>query len=122
VGRKKNISKMQILGVQTNSTYAVPSAQQGSNSSSSFASYFSEATGSSDNAVQEFLDYAKETPVQRMFDSWLASQHISKDQYNAMTPEEKQKLVDEFKEQLKQRLKSELSSSTSTAGTSTASA
>jgi hypothetical protein len=50
------------------------------------------------------MAYAKETPGERIFDSWLSSQHITMDQYNAMTPSEKQKIMDEFESYEKQKL------------------
>jgi hypothetical protein len=68
---------------------------------------------SSNNALQEFMKYAKETPEQRMFDSWLKSQNISEQQFKAMTPEQKQKLVDQFETQSKAKLKSEMTATAS---------
>jgi hypothetical protein len=43
-----------------------------------------------------------------MFDSWLHSQNITEQQYDAMTPAEKQKLVDQFEAQMKQKLGAEV--------------
>jgi ABC-type transporter MlaC component len=106
---------MQIFGVQSNSGHAASSSQQiNNNNTSSFQSYFS-AQNSNDDAVQEFLNYAKETPAQRMFDSWLGSQHITPEEFASMSPEQQQALMNKFKEQIKQKLENGLSVSSSSA-------
>jgi hypothetical protein len=104
---------MQIYGLPSNSSYSASSSQQTEEDSSSFQNHFLDAASSNDDAVQEFLEYAKETPAQRMFDSWLESQHISKAEYNSMTQEQKQKLIDEFREQMKAKMKAALGTSSS---------
>jgi hypothetical protein len=55
--------------------------------------------------VQEFLDYAKETPAQRMFSNWLDSQGITQSQYNAMSETQKNKLQEQYREYMKEHLK-----------------
>jgi hypothetical protein len=113
---------VQIFGVQNSSTYTSSPSQQVSQNTSSFASYLSAASGnsndSSDDAVQEFMNYAKETPAQRMFDNWLGSQNITQAEYNAMTPAQKQALIEKFEVQMKQELKSGLTGSSSSTATS----
>jgi hypothetical protein len=61
--------------------------------------------GTGNGAVQDFLSYMHETPGQRMFDSWLGSQHISKEQFAAMSPADKQKLVERFRRELEEKMK-----------------
>jgi hypothetical protein len=111
---------MEISNVQNNSAFV---SQKDNKATSSFASFFQDASSSSsgsavsgaassddpggDEALQEFMSYAKETPAQRMFDSWLQGQNITEQQYNAMTPAEKQKLTNEFEAQMKEKLHSE---------------
>jgi hypothetical protein len=104
---------MQIYGLPSNSSYSASSSQSEEESSSSFQSHFLSASGGNDDAVQEFLDYAKETPAQRMFDSWLSGQHISKAEFNSMSDEEKQKLIDKFREEMKEKMKAALGTSSS---------
>ena len=95
------------------------------NSPSSFASHFAQASSqtgldkadsSGDSGLEQFLQYAKETPAQRMFDSWLSSQHITMDQCNAMSTSAKEKLTQQFDQYLKETLQGNV------AGTSNASA
>jgi hypothetical protein len=95
---------MQIFGVHSDSAYTASSS-----------SSLSDVTSSSNNAVKEFMDYASETPAQRMFDNWLKSEGISKDDYNAMTPQEKQKVLDKFQEYIKTKLRGEMTDSLNSA-------
>jgi len=99
--------------------------QTGKNSStSSFASHFTHASSqtgtakaasSDDSGLQEFLRYAKETPAQRMFDSWLGSQNITMDQYNAMSAAEKEKLTQQFEQYMKETMKKDIAGTSNTA-------
>lgn len=91
-------------GVQRDSAYVPSSAQQTSQNATSFQSFFSSASDNSNNAVQEFLDYANESPAQRLFTDWLGSQHITQQQFNAMSPQDQLKLTEKFQEQMKERL------------------
>lgn len=63
------------------------------------------ATGASD-PVQEFRNYMKETPAQRLEDTWLAAHHLTRQQYEAMSPQERdgiqKQMASELKEQVKQ--------------------
>lgn len=54
---------------------------------------------------EEFMNYMKKTPAERMFDSWLERHKISRGQFNALSPEEKKKLVDEFKQEMQEELR-----------------
>jgi len=97
---------------------SVPSsATRGTDSSSSTDS----CSVGLDSAVQDFLDYAKETPAQRMFDNWLSSQNITMSQYNAMPPAEQAKLVAAYQEYIKEHMYDALVG-TGTAGTTAATA
>ncbi|MDR3435721.1 hypothetical protein [Telmatospirillum sp.] len=128
---------MQVSGLFGNQTYSATSAQTANKKTSSFQDYLSAAqsgtttgsktagtsagtagTGSGDStatssdssndAVQEFWAYMKETPEQRMFDSWLGSQHITKAEYAALSPADQKKLMDEFRRELEQKIKEKL--------------
>lgn len=96
-------------------TMTPAASQQSSDGASPFADYFTSSTSSSDNAVQDFMEYAKETPAQRMFNDWLTSQNITMSQYNAMPQAEQTKLTSEYREYLKEHLQNELAG-TGTAG------
>ena len=115
-----------ITSSSTDTTLATSAAQTKSKVTSSFKSYLLDATdsssatasstdassdASSESGLEEFMRYAKETPAQRIFDSWLGSKNMTVDQYNAMTPAEKQKLTDEFEAQMKAKLGSEATAS-----------
>jgi len=118
---------MQVSSLLDSSRTADSSATQTNqnNSTSAFASHFSQASsqivstnaaGTGDDGLQDFLRYAKETPAQRMFDGWLSSQHITMSQYNAMSTSEKEKLTQQFEQYMKETMK------TNVAGTSNTSA
>jgi hypothetical protein len=83
------------------------------NSASSFASHFTQASSqagpakaasSDDDGLQQFLQYAKETPAQRMFDNWLSSQHITMAQFNSMSTAAKEKLTQQFEQYMKETM------------------
>jgi hypothetical protein len=118
---------MQVSSLLDSSYLADPSATQTDkkNSASSFASHFAQASSqtgtakaasSDDNGLQQFMQYAKETPAQRMFDSWLSSQHITMDQYNAMPAAAKERLTQQYEQYMKEKMHDNV------AGTSNASA
>ena len=113
---------MQVSSVMDSTTYSATSAMQTTLPITSFASCLAEASGSTsksdDSGLQEFMRYAKETPAQRMFDSWLGRQNISMEQYNSMSAADKQKLVDQFEAEMKQKLKSEMAGSGATTAAS----
>ena len=72
---------------------------------SAAASVQSAAPGASD-PVQQFRNYMKETPAQRLEDTWLAAHHLTRQQYEAMSPQEREgiqkQMATELKEQVKQ--------------------
>ena len=111
---------MQIHGVQNFSTYNQPLTQQADNDASTFGAAFLSASDSTGSAVSDFLNYAKETPAQRIFDNWLGGQHVTMDQYNALTDPEKQKLVEKYREQLQHELTGGMNGTVGTPGTATA--
>ena len=55
--------------------------------------------------VDAFTELMKGTPEQRMFKAWLARHHMSQDQYDALSAEEKKKLGESFRKELKDSLK-----------------
>jgi hypothetical protein len=72
---------------------------------SAAAAVQSAAPGASD-PVQAFRNYMKETPAQRLEDTWLAAHHLTRAQYQAMSPQERQgiqkQMATELKEQVQQ--------------------
>ncbi|MDR3722988.1 MAG: hypothetical protein P4K83_00685 [Terracidiphilus sp.] len=111
------------------STSATALSEQKKQSKASFADFFTDASSSTsesststqtdaDNTgLEEFMAYAKETPAQRMFDSWLKGQNITRDEYKSMTPEQQQALQNKFETYLKSRLDEKLGVSSTAAQT-----
>ena len=58
----------------------------------------------SDGAITRFLEYMSKTPEERWQEQWLKSKCLTKEQFDALPPEEQQALVDEMTEELKQKL------------------
>lgn len=114
---------MQIFDVHRNSAYtaAYTSSQQTNSSSSNSDTSLSGTADSGFDATKAFMDYANETPAQRMFDSWLGTQHVTKEEYNSMSDADKQKLVDKFEEYMKEKMREKLSVN-STSGSSSSAA
>jgi hypothetical protein len=77
-----------------------------SSSSSSAVPSSSSLTGQPDqgSAVQQFLQYAKMTPAQRMFAQMLNKLGITEDQFKAMPPAEKQKVEQQVQQMIKQQM------------------
>jgi hypothetical protein len=108
---------MQISSVLDNPSVSTPTLPQTNDTAASFAGILLAAGGSAgssnslgstdpvDDAVKEFMDYAKETPEQRMFSNWLGGQGITEKDYNAMSPAQQQSLRNKFEEQLESKLK-----------------
>ncbi len=90
---------------------AASTSSASSTSSSSGSSSSVSWTRNSDAAVQDFMSYMKETPVQRMFDAWLNAQHISKAEYNALPADQKTKLQAAFQQYLKKKMTENLGTS-----------
>jgi hypothetical protein len=64
------------------------------------------AAAKASDPVKEFLDYMKETPAQRFEDNWLAAHYLTREQYDAMPPQQREaiqkQMASELKEQAKQ--------------------
>lgn len=55
-------------------------------------------------AVQAFLDYMNKTPAERMQDAWLAEKGITEEDFENMTPDEKQSVLEEMRADIKRKL------------------
>ena len=72
------------------------------------------AANSSESAVQWFQNYMKETPAQRFEDSWLAAHGLTQKQLDAMSPQQRQavmqQMANDMKQQLEQKTRASLAS------------
>ena len=75
-----------------------------SSSSSSAVPSSSSLNGQSASVVQQFLQYAKMTPAQRLFAQMLNKLGITEDQFKAMPPAEKQKVEQQVQQMIKQQI------------------
>jgi hypothetical protein len=98
--KRKEDTFMQVGGNYTSATQALFSPAQTSQNVGASQSSSSDAS----SAVQWFMAYAKESPGQQMFTNWLGSQNISQAQYNAMSPQQQEKLRTEFEQHLKTQM------------------
>ncbi|MDE1153674.1 MAG: hypothetical protein PW788_14155 [Micavibrio sp.] len=55
-------------------------------------------------ASTKFLDYMKQTPAQRLQEAWLAQHNITQQQFDAMGADEKQKLIDQMKQEMQAKM------------------
>ena len=58
-------------------------------------------------AKDDFMDYAKLTPAQKMRAAMLAKLGVTEEQLKAMDPKERQKIEDQLKEQIKQQVQND---------------
>lgn len=63
------------------------------------------------SAADEFLEYMKMTPAERLQDSWLRAHGISKEEFDAMSPEEQQKILAQMKQDIEEKMKREANAS-----------
>jgi hypothetical protein len=102
---------MTVQGIGGVGAYAAIAANYRSNAqqrtaAAQAAASIQSMTTSAGDPVQEFRNYMKETPAQRLEDSWLAAHHLTRQQYEAMSPQEREgiqkQMATELKEQVKQ--------------------
>jgi hypothetical protein len=55
--------------------------------------------------VQEFLNYMKQTPAQRLEEDWLKQHGLTREKLAAMSPEEREKVMAQMKEEIQQQMK-----------------
>jgi hypothetical protein len=94
------------------SSFAPPTNGSGNGSTMAGASASSSASSGND-AVTQFMNYMKETPAQRMQDAWLQQHGISPQAFAAMTGAQKQKIIDEMKQDIENKLKQKMEAGTS---------
>ncbi|KQY97656.1 hypothetical protein ASD21_22760 [Caulobacter sp. Root1455] len=63
--------------------------------------------GPAKSARDEFLDYAKLTPAQKMHAAMLERMGLTEDQVKAMPPEERQKIEDRIKQRIKEQVEND---------------
>lgn len=62
-------------------------------------------TKSDKDPVKEFLEYANMSPGEKMLYAWLKQKGLSKEEFDALPPEKKQKLIDEMKREIETKVK-----------------
>lgn len=55
-------------------------------------------------AVRTFLEYMAKTPEERYFEAFLKSKGMTQEEFDALDPEDKEALVEEFEDAVKQRV------------------
>lgn len=58
-----------------------------------------------DQAKADFLDYAHETPEQRMEDNWLRAHGLDRKKLAAMNDDDREKILKQMREDIEQSLK-----------------
>lgn len=74
------------------------------NSAASSQIASSEDTKGND-AAQKFLDYMSQSPEERWQEQWLSSHGMTKEEFEALPPDEKQAVIDKMTDEFKQHLK-----------------
>ena len=92
---------MQVSGIQSGYNDVPSQSTKPGQSGGSFNGYLG---GAGEDGVQQFMDYMKETPAQRLFTSFLNSHHITQSQFDAMSPKQQEALTQQFEQQLKQQM------------------
>ena len=72
------------------------------------AAVASAATGGTkpkDDPTADFMAFMNQTPAERLQTLWLAQHGISKEKFDSMSPEEKQKLVEKLQQEMKEEMR-----------------
>ena len=100
-----------IRGLAMSISFPGTSATSGVSAASSISSFslpqsanLAPPSDQDDSIVQQFLQFAKMTPAQRMFAQMLNKLGISQDQFNAMSPAEQQKVEQKIQQMIKQQV------------------
>jgi hypothetical protein len=64
-------------------------------------------TAADKSAKDEFLDYAKMTPAEKMRAAMLGKLGVTEEQLKAMSPEERKKVEDKIKDMIKQQVQND---------------
>ena len=70
------------------------------------------SSSGSDDAVQKFMNYMNETPAQRLQNAWLQQHGITPQAFAAMSSADKQKIIDEMKQDIEAKLKQKMETGT----------
>ncbi len=93
---------MSVTGINHNMN--VPQAFKTSNNAKLPASSETRASPQVDDAaLQELIDYFFESPAQRIVDNWLRAHNITKEQFNAMPPEQQESIRRQIADEIKKR-------------------
>jgi len=62
-----------------------------------------------ESAADKFLDYQKKTTEEKMVERWLESHGVTKEEFDAMSPEEQQSLLAQMKQEMQDRMAAQAS-------------
>ena len=62
------------------------------------------AASKTTSAAENFLDYMKESPAERMADSWLAAHGLSKEKLAAMSPAQRDAVLKQMAKEVKDQV------------------
>ncbi|MCB4811234.1 hypothetical protein LG204_07895 [Methylovorus menthalis] len=104
---RTRVDSSQAKALELSTLTTEESTQQTASASSVAASEktLENSTVKSDPA-QELQDYMKMSYAEKLQWSWMHAHGISKEDFEAMSPEDKQKLLDQMREELKQKASS----------------
>lgn len=73
--------------------------------SSATATASGKKPGSIDDPTQDFLSYMTMTPGERMENAWLRQHNMTRAQFEALSPEEKEKVREQMRQDIERQLK-----------------
>lgn len=63
------------------------------------------AADKNNDAVQQFIDYMSESPMQRMIDAWLKAHHLTEKDLESMPPEKRDAILKQMTADIKNEMK-----------------
>lgn len=64
-------------------------------------------TSAQPSAADTFMAYMKKSPMERMIENWLKAHKLDQDKLNAMSPEERDAVMKQMKQEIEDQLKRE---------------
>jgi hypothetical protein len=71
-----------------------------------------DTANASDSAVQDFLNYAKESPAQRMVDDWLKAHGLTKEELDKMPPDKREAIEKQMAADIKKQIEEQMQKKT----------
>jgi hypothetical protein len=100
------------IGGVFSSSAASAAAQQAQAAAAQDSGLTSETPNATNSAVQSFMNYAKESPAQRMVDDWLKAHGLTEQELDKMPPDKQAQIRKEMAADIKKQIDEQMEKKT----------